>query len=338
MSAPVERGALQEYQLGELDGATKAALLLLAVHRDKAVELLKRLDAGEVKLIAQGAERLGAVTPDLLAGVIANFRTNFEDGIKFLGTTDEVRKLIVEAVGQEAIADAPAPDAQAAQVPTDLWSCVGQLSIEELKSYIRAQHPQVAAFILSRLDPDQVATLMQELDMDLCSDLLTRILPKAEPAGEIVQAIELAMAEDLIKENAGKSGQGRAELASVLNRLDRARASTVISRLHEQSPADAKAVERMLFRFEDLASLPAKSLTAVVEQMPVDQLVLALNGSDNEFTAAVLGVMPARGRRMAESELQNGAEVSPKAIAAARKLAVDAVLRMVASGAIELPS
>ncbi len=338
MSAPVEHLLPQNDQLSELDGATKAALLLLAVNRDKAVELLKRLDAGEVKLIAQGAERLGAVTPDLLAGVIANFRTTFEDGIKFLGTTDEVRKLIVEAVGQEAIADQPAPNMPASEVPADLWSCVGQLSIEELKSYIVAQHPQVAAFILSRVDPDQVATLMQELDLELCSDLLTRMLPKAEPSGEIVQAIECAMAADLMKESAGRSGQGRAELASVLNRLDRTRASNVISRLHEQSPADAKAVERMLFRFEDLAHLPAKSLTAVVEQMPVDQLVLALNGADSEFTAAVLGVMPARGRRMAESELQNGAEANPKAIAAARKAAVDTVLRMVASGAIELPS
>ncbi|MBL8884757.1 MAG: hypothetical protein JNL45_17080 [Hyphomicrobium sp.] len=337
MSAPVERLVLQEH-LSELDGATKAALLLLAVNRDKAVELLKRLDAGEVKLIAQGAERLGAVTPDLLAGVIANFRMTFEDGIKFLGTTDEVRKLIVEAVGQEAIADQPAPDTPVSEIPADLWSYVGQLSIEELKSYTVAQHPQVAAFILSRVDPDQVAALMQELDMDLCSDLLTRMLPKAEPAVEIVQAIERAMVADLMKESAGRSGQGRAELASVLNRLDRARASNVISRLHEQSPADAKAVERMLFRFEDLAHLPAKSLTAVVEQMPVDQLVLALNGADSEFTAAVLGVMPARGRRMAESELQNGAEASPKAIAAARKAAVDTVLRMVASGAIELVS
>jgi len=339
MTARLERGISQDYRMScDMDGATKAALLLLAVQRDKAVALLKSLDANEVMLIAQGAERLGCVTPDLLARVISNFKETFDDGIKFLGTTDEVRKLIVEAVGQDAIVDQSPLATPDTGVPADLWPSIAQLPPEQLRPYIAVQHPQVAAFILSRMEAERIAELTQDLEMDLCSDLLTRMLSKSEPAAEIVRAVEEAISDELLKDAAGGGTQGRAELASVLNRLDRARAAEVLNRLHIQSPADAKAVERMLFRFEDLPNLPPKALTAVVEQMPVDQLVLSLNATDDEFKNSVFGVMSARGRRMAESELQNATDVNPRAVAAARQLAVDTVLRMVASGAVVLPA
>ncbi|MEZ5899374.1 MAG: FliG C-terminal domain-containing protein [Hyphomicrobiaceae bacterium] len=320
-----------------IDGATKAALLLLAVQREKAVELLKRLDPDEVRLIASGAEQLASVTPEMLAGVIGSFKESFSDGIKFLGTTNEVRKLIVEA-GLEAIDDPPANAEELERIPKDLWSSINQLPIEELKSYLAVQHSQVAAFILSRMESEQVALLMQDLDGDICADLLTRMLSKGQPAPEIVRAVEIALTEDLMKDKGARGGQGRIELASILNRLDRARASNVINRLRVQSPSDAKAVEQMLFRFEDLPRLAAKALTAVVEQMPVDQLVLSLHGTDGEFQNCVLGVMSARARRMAESEIQNAVEPNARAVAAARQVAVEVVLRLAATGALELPS
>lgn len=339
MKVPAPRGATDNVNMKYgIDGATKAALLLLAVQREKAVELLKRLDPDEVRLIASGAEQLASVTPEMLAGVIGSFKESFSDGIKFLGTTNEVRKLIVEAIGLEAIDDQPANAEELKGIPKDLWSSINQLPIEELKSYLAVQHSQVAAFILSRMESEQVARLMQDLDGDICADLLTRMLSKGQPAPEIVRAVEIALTEDLMKDKGARGGQGRIELASILNRLDRARASNVINRLRVQSPSDAKAVEQMLFRFEDLPRLAAKALTAVVEQMPVDQLVLSLHGTDGEFQNCVLGVMSARARRMAESEIQNAVEPNARAVAAARQVAVEVVLRLAATGALELPS
>jgi flagellar motor switch protein FliG len=195
----------------------------------------------------------------------------------------------------------------------------------------------VAAFILTRLDAERNAELLERADVDLCADLMTRMLSITEPPDAIVRAIEEVLAKEFLKQNSNISGQMHSELASVINRLDHARAEDVMKRLHAFRPADAKVVERMLFRFEDLAKLSPRALTTVVEQVPVEQLVIALSSAGPQLKESVLGVMSARTRRMAESEMQNGAAVSQKALIGARQSVVGKVLSLLAAGTIELP-
>lgn len=318
-----------------MDGATKAAIVLLAAERSQSIELLKLLEPDEVRSISQGAERLGPINATLLASVIASFEDNYSDGLKFLGSAAEVRQLITEAVGGETVtaAMAGAPQKRVHESP---WPALGSLPVDELRAYVVTQHPQVAAFILSRLDAERNAELLEQIDLDVCSDLMARMLAISDPPDVIVAAIEEVLAKDLTRPTSSSSGQMHAGLASVINRLDRARAADLMDRLQAQRPADAKLVERLLFRFEDLQKLPIAALTTVVEAVPVEQLVLALNGADPVLQSTVLGVMSARTKRMAESELQNGATVNQRTLLFARQFVVETVLRLVASGTIEL--
>lgn len=319
-----------------MDGATKAAVVLLAAERSKSIELLKLLHPDEVRSISQGAERLGHVDPALLSSVITNFEENFSNGLKFLGTATEVRELISEAIGVDTAAAAMAGAPQQL-VHDDPWPAISALSMEELRAFIAAQHPQVAAYILLRLDTERNAELLEQTDVDFCADLMTRMLSITSPPDVIVRAIEEVLAKEFLKQNASSGGQMHAELASVINRLDRTRASSVMRRLQAYRPADAKVVERMLFRFEDLMNFGPRPLTVVVEQVPVEQIVIALKGADRGLTSAVMNVMSARTRRIAESEMQNGAAVSQKAVVAARQSVVDTVLALLSTGAIEFP-
>lgn len=319
-----------------MDGATKAAVVLLAAERSKSIELLKLLNPDEVRSISQGAERLGLIDAALLSSVITNFEDNFSNGLKFVGTAAEVRDLITEAIGADtaAAAMAGAPQEVAHEDP---WPVISALPIEELRAFIVAQHPQVAAFLLSRLDAERNAEVLERADIDLCADLMTRMLAIASPPGVIVRAIEQVLAEEFSKQKASSGGQIHAELAAVINRLDRTRASDVMSRLQAHRPADAKVVERMLFRFEDLIKFAPGALTTIVERVPVEQIVIALSGADPAMKVAIMNVMSARTRRMAESEMQNSASVSQKAVVAARQSVVDTVLSLLSAGTIELP-
>jgi len=327
--------SLRTHAFDDLDGAAKAAVVLLAADKTRSLELLKMLDPDEVRSISQGAERLGSINAALLTSVISSFEDTFHQGMKFLGTADEVRQLIAEAVGEDTIAAAMAGAPQQLG-HVDPWPLVREKPTEELRAYLIVQHPQVAAFILTKLDPEKSAELLQEVDADFCADLMTRMLSIIDPPGAVVRAIEEIVSKDLLNEQSGASGQLHADVASVLNRLDQTRSATVIRRLQEMRPSDAKTVERMLFRFDDLITLPPKSLVATVEEVPVEQLVLALSGATPEFQGTILSVLSARARRMAESELQNASGASPKTVVAARQFVVDTVLRLLAAGTIEV--
>jgi flagellar motor switch protein FliG len=92
----------------------------------------------------------------------------------------------------------------------------------------------------------------------------------------------------------------------------------------------------MLFTFEDVAKLPAAARTTVLDQVPIERLVAALKGTEPDFQATILSALASRSRRMVESELQGGSTPSPRDVAEARRTIVDAVLKMIARGEIQV--
>jgi flagellar motor switch protein FliG len=94
----------------------------------------------------------------------------------------------------------------------------------------------------------------------------------------------------------------------------------------------------MLFKFEDLVRLSAKAMTVLMDGVPVERTVLALQGTDAELQGKVLAALSPRARRMAEAELQSPANVAARDIAEARRVIVDSVLRLSTEGTIEVPT
>jgi flagellar motor switch protein FliG len=125
-------------------------------------------------------------------------------------------------------------------------------------------------------------------------------------------------------------------IADILNRLDKPQTEAVLKSLAEVRPDDAKALKGLLFTFEDLVTLPQATRTTILDQVPIDRLVVALRGTEAPFQAAILSALTSRSRRMVEAELQQGAGTPAKEIAEARRTIVDTVLKMAAKGSIEL--
>lgn len=319
----------------DIDGATKVAIVLLAVERPKAIELLKRLDAVEIRAIFESAGRLASIEPDVLSTVIASFEKSYKDGLKFVGNSEEVRKLIADAVGgggdHESV-DEVQPEERA----FDPWMALSNQTSEELQAYLLGQHPQVAAYILSKLQSSRIAELLQRVEEDVCSDLMTRMLAVGQLRPEIAKSITEGMTFELERKKPASDTRMIGEIAAVLNRLDQVRSAEVVARLHSARPADAKRLERLLFRFEDLLRLPSAALAAVVEQVPTEQMIVGLISADTDMRAAVLGAMSPRSRRMVESELQNAQIPNAKLQADARQGIVATVLRLVSAGVIDI--
>ncbi len=76
----------------------------------------------------------------------------------------------------------------------------------------------------------------------------------------------------------------------------------------------------------------------LLDQVPIERLVLALKGTDAVFQSTILSSLAARSRRMVEAELQGGGSASEREVADARREIVDIVLKMMASGEIVLPT
>jgi flagellar motor switch protein FliG len=208
-----------------------------------------------------------------------------------------------------------------------------------LAACLEKEHPQTAAFILSKLSAACGAKVVALLPRDLRNELLARMIAPEPVAEEALRIVETALQEDLLKSAAGATGaDSRARIADIVNRLEPAEVEDVIQSITETQPKDAAILKKMLFTFDDLLKLSKRARAVLFDNVSTEIVVMALRGTEAAFRDAVLSSMASRARRLVESELSNGASAPQREVAKARRSIAELVLKMAQRGEIEIGS
>lgn len=319
--------------LDSLTGAEKVAVLLLALGKEKAAQVLKRFDGDELRLITRSAADLRPVTASDLDTLVEEFAKKFATGIKFVGTAKELENLLGAVMTEDEIAEVKSGETVKEE---PVWDLVSKVKEDALRSFLMKEHPQTAALILSRIDSGTAAKIIGSYPGELRNELLCRMLANGTVVEEAVAAIETVLRQELVAAPADSGLDAHASIANILNKLDKTQSDEVLKTLAAVRPDDAEALKSMLFSFDDLVRLSPSVRTVVFDQVPIERVVLALRGVDAEFQSTILSSLASRSRRMVEAELQNGGAGTPREVAEARRLIVDIVLKMAARGEIDL--
>jgi flagellar motor switch protein FliG len=318
-----------------LKGPDRVAALLLAMGKPTASRLLKRFDPVELREVARAASALGHVTAADLEPVIEEFAGEFAAGMSLLGTADEVERLLTGILPGEQISDIMA-DVLGQKTSTPVWERVGQVPEAALADFMASEHPQTAAVILSKLPSEAAATALGQMAEDVRNRIMRRMTALKPITISGLRLLESSMHEVLLT-SLGKSASSDAyvRMADILNRMEQEHIDSILNTIGEERPDIAKALRRLLFRFEDIARLTPKARMTVFDSVPADQVVLALRGTEAEFRELVLSAIASRARRMVEHELENGDEPDPRAANEARRSITDRVMGLISKGEIE---
>lgn len=315
-----------------LSGAEKVGVLLLALGQEKASELLKKMDAEELNIIMRSADMMAPASASELETIISEFEGRLEAGVQFVGKPDDIKQIVAQVITENR----SAADAERGGAPTkEFWPRMSDLENDVLVPYLAKQHPQIAAFVLYRLGSERSASLLKIFDAPTRNELVGRLLGIKDVSSLVVETIEQAIASELFESDEGASVQ-RTAMASILSNFDYSQTNEVLDHIAGFRPKDAAAIKKMIFKFTDLDKLPPKALTAIMDGVPVERIVVSLAGMQDVFIATVLATLSPRARRMAEAELRNGVNPSPADLATSRRAIVEAVLKLVADGTLDL--
>lgn len=316
-------------------GAKKAALLLLAMGKNHAAQVLRHFSAEELRLIPRFGADSERVTGAEFESVVEEFGREFADGMKFFGTSQEVEDLISGVLTPEQIAQMKPEIVTERSEP--VWGRLAALNEQVLASYIALEHPQIATAILSRMPSDYAAKILGLLNPALRRDVMGRMLSLADMLPEAVAVLERALAEDLLAGPVrGQQSESRSRVADIINRLDEAQVADTLSTLAQTRPEDADALRGMLFTFSDMVKLTKAARTLLLDKVPTDRLVVALSGTDPTLQELALSSLTARTRRMVEAELKGGQNPTQRDIRSAQRGIADLALAMAGRGEIEL--
>lgn len=180
--------------------------------------------------------------------------------------------------------------------------------------YVARKNAQLLGEVLSKDEDVQLAVVTSFLDPSLGGVVLKQLDPdKRKRVLEIMSKASHVMPDYLKKlekevELRLKHAIGGTELvADLVSQLDPQEQSEIVQSLWQKDQLLARKVYGMIFRFEDLFHLPERDLRILVEAVPVQDWVTAMQGMQAGFKQALGRVLPEERRRVFEQHLDMGA-------------------------------
>lgn len=323
-----------------LSGPQKAAAILVAIGRPSASRLLKHFNAEDLRKLAGHARTLEPISPLDFEHLVKQFEDSFAEGAPVSEAAQRFEGLLREALPQDE-ADAVFEErVQPQLVQESVWVQLARLPIESLQAYLADQHPQIIAYIVSKLPSDLAARMFVGLPPQLRSAVVQRSLHIGNVAPAAADLLEDVLRRDLLgRSDAGPVKAHHGQIANIFNQLDRQEMEELMSSLKDLSQDDIARIKAKLFNFEDVERLSQRARLLLFDEVQTEQIATALRGADASLQEMVLSSLSTRGRRMVESELAaEQGNITSQNIADARRAIARIAIDLSERGIITLDS
>lgn len=319
-----------------LTGRDKAAALLLAMGKPFAARVMKHFEEDDIKTVAESAAGLGTVPRRMVDELITEFTATVDTGTDLHATATEVEQLLTGLVSPEMMAKILV-DLQGGGDKRAVWPRLSQMQEAPVAQYLMKEHPQIAAYVLSKATPMMAAAVLEAMPNEPRSDLMRRMLTMKHVMEEPMAILETVLHEELLHKGAGAAGVNiHARIADIINRMTREHMDEVFTSLNEYRPKEAEKVKGLLFTFDDIIKLRPEAVAKFFDQIPPERVILALFEADKTLSNLILASLGSRSRRMIETELKSGVTPPQRDVYKARRAIADVALELSEKGLIDI--
>ena len=309
-----------------LSRGQKAIAIVSAMGRPVASQLVKHFGDEDRERMLRMASGLPTVPPDQLERVIEEFERAFVAGS---GATDNLAN--IEAVLEQRLDEARA--ARDAPVETlDFWAGLAERPVERLRDLVTEEDRAVAVVVLLNLPNGLAAEVLEAVEAEARPALIAAAAKARPPHPAVMAEVEAYLAETL---DGPDDDAGAQRLTPILNELERELTDAMLDSA-DIEPETRETIRAGLFTFEDIARLPDADRTAILDDVPGEDLAKALAGVAEAMAEAFLGAISPRARRMVEAQMAGPPPARP-AVREARRAVAGRALDLIREGRIEPP-
>jgi flagellar motor switch protein FliG len=332
MTAPIIRA--------ELRSDEKAAIVLFSLGTERAQQLFRQMDASEHKLFAHAFNSLGDVGIEEITDVLVAFTSCLQRGASLQGGAVETRQFLLKFM------DEPSVDQVMADIDgvadNEVWQQLSELPEQRLASYLIREKPQTAAVILSRLRSDKAAAALLAMPEEMAREIVLRMAHMRDVDHEVIRELQSSVMQEFLS-RAGQDEavrQSRGAIASMFSEMPADRADAFMSLLRQESPEAAAAVQKDMFRFDDIPTrLKPAALQLVIRNCDQATLALALRLAAQKDAALAdyfLENMSKRAAEQLKEEIEGLGSVRAKDAQRAQAEIIRLIQELARSGEIAL--
>ncbi len=321
-----------------INGAQRAAILLLTLGEQEAAEVLKHLSARDVQAVGQAMAALTNVSRDQVEFVLGRLDEDMGRHTSLgVGTEEYIRKILVNALGENkagGLIDRILLGRTSKGLESLKW-----MESRAIAEMIGQEHPQIIALVLAHLEPDQAAEVIGYMPPRVRSDAVMRIatLDGVQPhaLNELDEIMERQFSGNTNKLKSANVG-GLKAAADILNAMESSREAELMASIRGHDSSLSGRIEELMFVFEDLGDLDDRSMQALLREVPSARLVTALKGAEASVRERIFANMSKRAADMLRDDLEVKGPVRLSEVDAAQKEVLQIARKLADAGQISL--
>ena len=139
----------------------------------------------------------------------------------------------------------------------------------------------------------------------------------------------------MMSEEVSTAGGPKA-LVELLGRVDRTTERLILDSMTEKNPEMAEIVKNMMFVFEDIIQLDDRAIQAILKEIDLKELGMALKGVTEEVQQKIFGNMSERAMGMLKEDMEFMGPVKLRIVEEAQQKIVATIRRLEDSGDISI--
>ncbi|MBO8167973.1 MAG: flagellar motor switch protein FliG [Thermoanaerobacteraceae bacterium] len=308
---------------------------MVALGSDLSSKLLKQLSNEEIEKITYEIANMGKIDQSMQQKVIEDF-LQLHEAREYLmhGGIKYAREVLEKSLGAHKANEIIKK--LVANTKSRPFSMIRKTDPKHLVNFIQNEHPQTIALILSYIEPEQAAVVLNSLPEEKRSDIAKRIAMMDRTPPEVIREIESVLEKKLssIAEHDFAEAGGINTLVEILNRVDRSTEKVILEDLEAEDVELAEEVRKRLFVFEDIITLDDASIRRLLQEIDMKDLPLALKGASDEVTARIFKNLSKRAGEMLREDIEFLGPVRLRDVEEAQQRIVNVIRQLEESGEI----
>lgn len=273
--------------------------MIVSLGADKASGLYQYMDPEDIEALTLEVARLGMLDSETTEAVLTEFYQNCMTSKAVTeGGLEYARTVLEKAFGnQTALA---LLEKVTKSLKTREFAFLDKADVKALYSALQNERPQTVALVLSYVDPDKAAGVIEQLEPRRQIKVVEAIATMESASPTAIKTIEAEMERkfsSIITQSNVKVG-GIDYVAGIMNNLDRSSEKSIFDGLSAQNADLAEEIRKRMFVFEDIITMDDRSVQRFVRDCDPRDLVLALKTANADVANKLFTNMSAR---MAES-------------------------------------
>ncbi|MDH5796591.1 MAG: hypothetical protein OEY79_03525 [Anaplasmataceae bacterium] len=321
----IENKTLSFRDFDSLSGHEKAAIFIMSLDNEYIKKIIQDMKVEEVKKIYSIINKLGVIDENIIIKVLEEFLDLIGDGNIIAGNNTSITNLFNEILEN---------DTSEYSKKVSIWNKLAAIDHHVIKNYLDKERTVVIAFILSNLEYNKTAQIIELFDTKIATQILLILASIKKVSEKIKRIIEKTIENELLGSSVEENQNKIIGIFENIN--DDVKSQDILSDIRNYNVKLADNIKYKMFSFNDVRYIDSDGIIEIIKVINKSDMIIALAGTDDNLRKIFLNNMSARAGRIIQDDIENLGKPKINDIALSQTRISEKVKQLIKEGIITI--